>query len=163
MGVHRPGFQILSIPSVDFSKTAPAILDHPCTLPDQIGLYTWMYLPSAVCSIVLLASIRFRSSRISTVAKGDDDWLKQEAGPDSLRSGNTKERGILPTVTKSNRIPYSTRGFTVIKLVTSCLRFCFVNPRRLERRPFILLLFDIVEVAFPVIFVFLVVTFFIVW
>jgi len=158
MGIHHPGFQILSVPSMDSSGDSPAIMDLPCTLPDQVGLYVRTYIPLVICSIAFLALTRFRSSGISTSMKENDGWALQETA--SYRShaiGKTEGRVILPTVSEGLRTS-STRD-SIVTLLTSCPRFRLIKSRRRERNLSISLLFDILEVACPVFCMFLVVTF----
>lgn len=54
MGVRKPGFQLLSLftsPSHDRSQT---LLDTPCHLPDQLGIYLSVYVPLIVISFLIL-------------------------------------------------------------------------------------------------------------
>ncbi|KAL4074212.1 Metallo-dependent phosphatase-like protein [Scleroderma citrinum] len=60
MGIRRPGFQLLSLVStvpLEGSLTqipVPPPLDAPCLLPDQLGIYLYVYLPLSLLSLVLL-------------------------------------------------------------------------------------------------------------
>jgi len=63
MGIRRPGFQLLSIistvPSPDqiTQIPVPPPLLAPCFMPDQLGIYLYIYAPLALLSVlVLLAS-----------------------------------------------------------------------------------------------------------
>lgn len=64
-GVKRPGFQLLSLvsPSPDQAQ-----LHVPCQLPNQLGVYQWVYLPLLILSLlglVVLNVYRIRASQIS--------------------------------------------------------------------------------------------------
>lgn len=68
MGVRRPGFQLLSL--VSPSANDPARQLHtPCHLPDQLGIYMWVYLPLIVLSLlgILVANVY----RIRRGSKGE--------------------------------------------------------------------------------------------
>ncbi|KAH7920776.1 Metallo-dependent phosphatase [Leucogyrophana mollusca] len=59
MGIRRPGFQLLSLTSSVVSPdTLTQIpnppLDAPCALPDQLGIYLFIYVPFVVLSLVAL-------------------------------------------------------------------------------------------------------------
>lgn len=104
-GVRRPGFARLSLFSPPESPTAGGEQQHatmaytPCLLPDQIGIWTKLYLPAFVLSLVLLAVWPRRAhSRnasgylpLSNPRKRDDD-----DDDDDFVSGNTDSarRGV---------------------------------------------------------------------
>ncbi|KAG1735132.1 Metallo-dependent phosphatase-like protein [Suillus paluster] len=62
MGIRRPGFQLLSltsiVPSIEnltqLPNSPPSLLDTPCFLPDQLGIYLSVYLPFIVLSVLSL-------------------------------------------------------------------------------------------------------------
>lgn len=60
MGIRRPGFQLLSFVSVVPSEASltqipvPPPLDTPCFLPDQLGIYLYVYLRLILLSLVVL-------------------------------------------------------------------------------------------------------------
>lgn len=67
MGIHRPGFQLLSLipPPTDanlLSLPHRTHADVPCFLPDQIQIYTARYLPLAVLSLLVLLWVNFRAA-----------------------------------------------------------------------------------------------------
>ncbi|KAG1809429.1 Metallo-dependent phosphatase-like protein [Suillus subaureus] len=65
MGIRRPGFQLLSlISTVPASETLtqlpnspPSLLDTPCFLPDQLGIYLNVYLPFILFSVLSLLAL----------------------------------------------------------------------------------------------------------
>ncbi|KAI0093183.1 Metallo-dependent phosphatase-like protein [Irpex rosettiformis] len=57
MGIHRPGFQLLSLippSSPSSSSSGPTFVDAPCFLPYQISTYVFVYGPLAAFSILVL-------------------------------------------------------------------------------------------------------------
>ncbi|KAH9176291.1 Metallo-dependent phosphatase-like protein [Lactarius sanguifluus] len=50
MGIRQPGFQLLSL-----SGEARTRAHRPCTLPDQLRIYCWVYVPLIFATIVLAA------------------------------------------------------------------------------------------------------------
>jgi hypothetical protein len=50
MGIHQPGFQLLSL-----SSEARTNAHQPCLLPDQLRIYSWVYAPLILSTIVLVA------------------------------------------------------------------------------------------------------------
>lgn len=62
MGIHRPGFQLLSLISrvpvmetlTQLPNSPPSLLDTPCFLPDQLGIYLNIYLPFILLSVLSL-------------------------------------------------------------------------------------------------------------
>ena len=55
MGIRRPGYQLLSLASLEGS--APTFLDAPCLMPDQLGIYLSTYVPFAVVSILIVVAL----------------------------------------------------------------------------------------------------------
>jgi hypothetical protein len=51
MGIREPGFQLLSLS--DESRTSA---HQPCSLPDQLRIYCWVYATLAFATIVLVAA-----------------------------------------------------------------------------------------------------------
>jgi len=71
--IRRPGFQLLSLvdPSNTPSSTHNSYADRPCFLPDQLGVYSSLYFPLGLLSLlVLLFSniYRTRQLRVPTIA-----------------------------------------------------------------------------------------------
>lgn len=60
MGIQSPGFQLLSIPTLNPSTTAeaPFMRDKPCALPNQIRLYTGFYVPAILVALICLSLFR---------------------------------------------------------------------------------------------------------
>lgn len=60
MGIRRPGFQLLSlistVPSSDqiTQMPAPPPLHAPCTMPDQLGIYLYIYVPLVLLTLLVL-------------------------------------------------------------------------------------------------------------
>lgn len=60
MGIRRPGFQLLSlistVPALEtltqLPNSPPSLLDTPCFLPDQLGIYLNVYLPFILLSVL---------------------------------------------------------------------------------------------------------------
>jgi len=83
MGIKRTGFQLLSLISPSPNQTQ---LHIPCQLPDQVGIYLWVYLPLLVLSLLGLiimnahricappsASKTSRSKTPATRTKGEEE------------------------------------------------------------------------------------------
>ena len=49
MGIHQPGFQLLSL-----SSETHTYAHQPCSLPDQVRIYCWVYVPLVLATIVLV-------------------------------------------------------------------------------------------------------------
>lgn len=60
MGIRRPGFQLLSlistVPSPDHITQIPVPppLHAPCLMPDQLGIYFYIYIPLVLLSLLIL-------------------------------------------------------------------------------------------------------------
>ena len=55
MGIRRPAFQLLSLfPSTDKNRRVAQAKDTLCLMPDQLGIYIWVYLPLLAVSFVSL-------------------------------------------------------------------------------------------------------------
>jgi len=82
-GIRRPGLQLLSLippdPVAPYT-TQKTIADRPCFLPDQAGVYTWVYLPLAILTILFLFVTNVRSA-----------WQKWAASGNSMH-GDLKSR-----------------------------------------------------------------------
>lgn len=50
MGIRQPGFQLLSL-----SSEARTHAHRPCSVPDQLHIYSWVYAPLIFATIVLVA------------------------------------------------------------------------------------------------------------
>ncbi|KAJ7703050.1 hypothetical protein B0H17DRAFT_922428 [Mycena rosella] len=59
--IRRPGFQLLSL--VDPTPTGKSILDAPCVLPDASSVYSSLYFPLAVITLIFLFIFNTRRSR----------------------------------------------------------------------------------------------------
>ncbi|KAF8840517.1 Metallo-dependent phosphatase [Paxillus ammoniavirescens] len=89
MGIRRPGFQLLSLTSIVPSPDhltqipVPPPRDAPCLLPDQLGIYLYVYIPLVVLSLFLvLASNVMRVNAGST----RETWGKKHSRRDSSES-----------------------------------------------------------------------------
>lgn len=85
MGIRRPGFQLLSlistVPAIEtltqLPNSPPSLLDTPCFLPDQLGIYLNIYLPFILLSVLsLLAFNVYRA-----LAGGKHAQRRPEASP----------------------------------------------------------------------------------
>lgn len=104
MGIHKPGFQLLTIrppPSTSPSHADHTILDRPCTLPDQLALYIWGYLPLLLITLGVLLVLN--SHRVIRAAHSPADHVP--------RSSDSPERGWQPTSNGAiSAYPMFTRG-----------------------------------------------------
>jgi hypothetical protein len=53
MGIHQPGFQLLSFSSKTRTRTH---VHQPCLLPDQVRIYCWVYAPLVLATIALITA-----------------------------------------------------------------------------------------------------------
>ncbi|WFD36820.1 hypothetical protein MCUN1_003710 [Malassezia cuniculi] len=53
-GVRRPGYARLRLYAPHSTAGAPSIDYEPCLLPDQMGIWLWVYLPCAVLTVAFL-------------------------------------------------------------------------------------------------------------
>lgn len=63
--ITRPGFQLLSLvdPAKLFKLRAQSLADRPCLLPDQDKIYTSVYFPSFVLTLLVMVVLQFRGRR----------------------------------------------------------------------------------------------------
>jgi hypothetical protein len=59
--IRRPGFQLLSL--VDPTPAGKSFLDAPCVLPDPSAIYTSLYAPLAVLTLIFLLIFNMQRSR----------------------------------------------------------------------------------------------------
>ncbi|WVN91103.1 uncharacterized protein L203_106352 [Cryptococcus depauperatus CBS 7841] len=91
-GIRRPGFQLLSLipPTLGADGSIPTYADRPCLLPDQLGVYSQVYLPLAVATALLLLitnlRIAYRSWDTSHKFGGSVTDLKARSSPGLLTS-----------------------------------------------------------------------------
>ena len=63
MGIRRPGFQLLSlistVPSPDHitQTPVPPPLHAPCLMPDQLGIYFYIYIPLVLLTLLVLLAL----------------------------------------------------------------------------------------------------------
>lgn len=101
-GIQKPGLQLLSlIPPQD------GVLSHadvPCFLPDQLGVYNWIYLPFIIFTFayILLTNMRSALGRGSHHHHGGDRSPKPRHSPrpDEKR----RERPVLTTTRSSQHL-----------------------------------------------------------
>lgn len=63
MGITHPGFQMLSlVPADPEHPSAPTHADMSCNLPDQLGIYSQIYVPLAFLTLVVLLVVNVRRS-----------------------------------------------------------------------------------------------------
>ncbi|KAG1855740.1 Metallo-dependent phosphatase-like protein [Suillus subalutaceus] len=135
MGIRRPGFQLLSlistVPAIEtltqLPNSPPSLLDTPCFLPDQLGIYLNVYLPFILLSVLSLLAfniyrtlpgdkkraqrqpvLSLRPSHSSCRTK-DDELYRRSAGQSDTE--DTDEDPMLPLpVTKPAGPVHSLRG-----------------------------------------------------
>jgi hypothetical protein len=78
MGIRRPGYHLLALlPQQTIGPFADSLpfLEKPCFLPDQIGIYLWLYVPSIVLSLLVLAlyHMRQRTRGYQKMRQDDED------------------------------------------------------------------------------------------
>lgn len=68
MGIHRPGFQLLTLypPSSLPTPTESTLADAPCFLPNQLNTYVSVYIPLGVLSILILLFFHIYRAYISS-------------------------------------------------------------------------------------------------
>ena len=96
-GVRRPGFQLLSLVPPD--PSSPYVnqvthADRPCSLPDQGGVYSRVYLPLAILTLVYLVGSNFWTA-----------WERWNASGHSIY-GDFKSR-LSPNLQSSEKLPPS--------------------------------------------------------
>ncbi|KAJ7178332.1 hypothetical protein C8R43DRAFT_871393 [Mycena crocata] len=65
--IRRPGFQLLSL--VDPTPMGNSFMDAPCLLPDPSGIYTSLYAPLALLTLIILFIFNtYRSRRLRNVS-----------------------------------------------------------------------------------------------
>lgn len=134
MGIRRPGFQLLSlistVPAMEtltqLPNSPPSLLDTPCFLPDQLGIYLNVYLPFILLSVVSLLAfnvhrtvlggrkqaqrqpeVSLQSSRSSCRAN-DEELYRRSLGQSVTE--DTDEDPMLPLpVTKSAGLAHSSK------------------------------------------------------
>lgn len=52
MGIRQPGYQMLSLASGE--GLTPGIMDAPCIMPDQLGIYLSGYIPLVILSVLII-------------------------------------------------------------------------------------------------------------
>ncbi|KAG8213657.1 Metallo-dependent phosphatase-like protein [Butyriboletus roseoflavus] len=87
MGIRRPGFQLLSltstVPSPDrITQTpVPPPLHTLCLMPDQLGIYFYMYIPLVLLSLLVL--LAFNIIRVNG-GTGYQTWNRKHIRQDTL-------------------------------------------------------------------------------
>ncbi|TFK44849.1 hypothetical protein BDQ12DRAFT_641844 [Crucibulum laeve] len=115
--IRRPGFQLLSLidPASTTSPHGRSFADMPCHLPDQHGIYTWIYLPFLTITFFLVFVLNTRRSyqgrgKIEHLSPDDSDlplWSPTWS-PQTPRTPVSPRHGlpVLP------RVPYSSTAPT---------------------------------------------------
>lgn len=91
-GIRRPGLQLLSLVSPDQAPTPLTHADQPCFLPDQLGVYTRVYLPVAILTFLFLFGTNIRAA-----------WRRWNAAGHSIY-GDLKAR-MSPHIASSETMP----------------------------------------------------------
>lgn len=76
LGVKRPGFLLLSLYTPDALNATPTLSEKACLLPDQVRVYTFVYIPFFLLTVVYIAYINLSatfpsSSRNNTTSRRD--------------------------------------------------------------------------------------------
>lgn len=90
-GVRRPGFQLLSL--VPPKSDLPSLANVPCFLPDQLGVYTHVYLPLALLTLAYLIITNIRAA-----------WLRSPADKRHILSDEKHRDRPLPSRHSSNQL-----------------------------------------------------------
>lgn len=111
MGIRRPGFQLLSlistIPSPDHitQMPVPPPLHAPCSMPDQLGIYLYIYIPLVLLTLLVLLTFNIVRANGSTGRKHS-----RQGTPEALRelsrgsSSHTADAdSFLPTSVNKSR------------------------------------------------------------
>lgn len=92
-GIRRPGLQLLSlVPPTEFNSGQA---DRPCILPDQVSVYTRVYLPFALFTIAFLLITNIRTA-----------WARSSASAEARRMSPPEEKrrqASLPLTLPSRR------------------------------------------------------------
>jgi hypothetical protein len=70
-GVRRPGFQLMSL--IPPTENSSGQANVPCLLPDQIGVYTRIYIPLAILTFGFLLFTNIRKAWSRSVDKNKED------------------------------------------------------------------------------------------
>jgi hypothetical protein len=96
MGIRRPGFQLLSlissVPSPDHitQTPVPPPLHAPCFMPNQLGIYFYIYIPLGLVTLLfLLASNITRANK----GIGYQIWSRKHSRQDSPEALHELSRG----------------------------------------------------------------------
>jgi ethanolamine phosphate phosphodiesterase len=138
MGVHRPGFQLLSLSG---NASPPTHADTLCLLPDQISIFVSLYAPVAGLSIILLFISNILRMRHMSVDHGRADDNYQEAY--DLLPRHASDPMDLDTQHHRDQIRLRCCGFGALSWFKTTSR-----PARgmIRRRGFLL---DLRDVAWP--------------
>lgn len=172
MGIRRPGFQLLSLPSL-IAQSQTGMLDRPCNLPDQIGLYTWMYIPAVLICIGIIAWSRMCSPQRNVDFYLEGSWKVPDLTWDH-QLDDLKANHLLPTVVTSQdtpRLAKATQASRLSRAVWAILpsrwRIFFLQryttSRTSSKSRVTAIFIDVSEVAWPVILTYIVLTLFILW
>ncbi|KAF8274553.1 Metallo-dependent phosphatase-like protein [Lactarius quietus] len=94
MGIHQPGFQLLSL-----SGEAGTHAYQPCSVPDQLRLCSWVYAPLLFATIVLVAVRAATPAMPSRHERRDSHELPAYRAPASRHSPSLhRKRGYLRRV-----------------------------------------------------------------
>lgn len=107
MGITHPGFQMLTlVPGDPLNPTAPTHADMSCNLPDQLGIYSKIYFPFAIFTVLVLFVLNIRRS----LQRGRPAYLNLSgtgAASSSNLTPNLSRRQSSSAPIKSPRIPSS--------------------------------------------------------
>ncbi|KAH0827473.1 Metallo-dependent phosphatase-like protein [Lanmaoa asiatica] len=96
MGIRRPGFQLLSlistVPSPDHITQIPVSppLHAPCLLPDQLGIFFYVYIPLILLSLLVLLALNI--TRVNG-GSGYRSWSRKHDRDDTSETLRELSRG----------------------------------------------------------------------
>jgi hypothetical protein len=142
MGIRRPGFQLLSlistVPSPDHitQMPVPPPLHAPCSMPDQLGIYFYVYIPLVLLTLLVLFALNIVRANGSTEYQTWGRKRSRQGTPEALHElsrGNSSHTAdvdsFLPTsVHKSREHHTPVRGRSYSSPWT--LRFTLGGHRR---------------------------------
>ena len=196
MGIRRPGFQLLSltstVPSPDqiTQIPVPPPLHAPCLMPDQLGIYLYIYIPLGLLSLLVLLAFNVVRVNGGTGYQTQNRMHSRQDTPETLHElprdnsshASDAESFLPPPANKSREYhtPLRSRSYSLpwtwtftfgglrrrITLPNSFrnwrLRAGYRKPRR-DVGLLVGLLQDVGAVAWPPIFVFLAISWWVMW
>lgn len=120
MGIRRPGFQLLSLissvpsPNQITQMPVPPPLHAPCLMPDQLGIYLYIYIPLVFLSLIALLAFNVIRVNGGTAYQTWNRRHGHQDTPEALRelsrrnSSHTVDAdSLLPSPTNKSREHYT--------------------------------------------------------